>query len=208
MRVVVIGAGLGGLSAAAHLVGAGHEVVVVEREAEPGGRAAVVRGAGYTLDVGPTVLTMPELLEEAFAATGASMADHVRLHPVDPMYRAVYTDGSQLRVWHGREAMAHEIATVCGGDEARAFERFSDWLAELYRLEMDRFIASNFDSPLDLAWPPLAGVRLLRHGGFRKLGRIVAEYFRDERLRRIFSFQSMYAGLAPYEALGVYAVIT
>jgi phytoene desaturase len=208
VRVVVIGAGLGGLSAAAHLVGAGHEVVVVEREAEPGGRAAVVRGAGYTLDVGPTVLTMPELLEEAFAATGASMADHVRLHPVDPMYRAVYTDGSQLRVWHGREAMAHEIATVCGGDEARAFERFSDWLAELYRLEMDRFIASNFDSPLDLAWPPLAGVRLLRHGGFRKLGRIVAEYFRDERLRRIFSFQSMYAGLAPYEALGVYAVIT
>jgi phytoene desaturase len=207
MRVVVVGAGLGGLSAAAHLVGRGHEVTVVERSASAGGRAAVHREAGYVLDVGPTVLTMPELLEATFAAAGASMADHLSLRPVDPMYRAVYADGSQLRVRHGREAMAAEVAAVCGGAEAAAFERFADWLAELYRLEMDRFIARNVDSPLDLVRPLAPALRLVRHGGFRRLGRIVADAFADDRLRRLFSFQSMYAGLAPYQALGIYAVI-
>ncbi|HEY8094020.1 MAG TPA: FAD-dependent oxidoreductase, partial [Acidimicrobiales bacterium] len=73
MKVVVIGAGLGGLSAAAHLVGRGHEVIVVERGAIPGGRAGVVAECGYRLDTGPTVLTMPNLLAEAFSAAGAEM---------------------------------------------------------------------------------------------------------------------------------------
>ena len=77
MRVVVVGAGLGGLAAAAHLVGDGHDVTVVERGERPGGRAGVVERDGFRLDTGPTVLTMPELLAEVFAAAGADMADHV-----------------------------------------------------------------------------------------------------------------------------------
>ena len=63
MKVVVVGAGLGGLSAAAHLVGAGHEVTIVERDAIPGGRAGMITEQGFRLDNGPTVLTMPNLLE-------------------------------------------------------------------------------------------------------------------------------------------------
>ena len=208
MKVVVVGAGLGGLSAAAHLVGRGHEVTVVERDPAPGGRAGVVEAGGYRLDNGPTVLTMPDLLRETFAAAGAEMDDFCPVKKVDPMYRAVYADGSVLRVLHGRERMAEEIAEVCGGDEAAAWHRFCDWLDELYRIEMPSFIDTNFDSVLDLARPISPGLRLLRHGGFRKLGKVVASYFRDERLQRIFSFQAMYAGLAPYEALAVYAVIT
>jgi phytoene desaturase len=208
VKVVVVGAGLGGLSAAAHLVGRGHEVTVVERDPAPGGRAGVVEAGGYRLDNGPTVLTMPDLLRETFAAAGAEMDDFCPVKKVDPMYRAVYADGSVLRVLHGRERMAEEIAEVCGGDEAAAWHRFCDWLDELYRIEMPSFIDTNFDSVLDLARPISPGLRLLRHGGFRKLGKVVASYFRDERLQRIFSFQAMYAGLAPYEALAVYAVIT
>ena len=93
MNVVVIGAGLGGLSAAAHLSKAGHDVTIVERESMPGGRAGMVIRDGFRLDNGPTVLTMPDLLEEAFQAAGANMADHVTIKPVDPMYRACYADG-------------------------------------------------------------------------------------------------------------------
>ncbi len=203
-----MGAGLGGLSAAAHLVGRGHDVTVVERAAVPGGRAGLVEGKGYRLDIGPTVLTMPDLLADAFAAAGADMADFVTIKPVDPMYRAVYADGSTLRVWHGRERMTQEITEVCGGADAASFGRFCDWLAELYRVEMDGFIDRNFDSVLDVTRPLGPVLRLVRMGGFRKLGKVVGSYFRDERLRRIFSFQSMYAGLAPYEALALYAVIT
>src|SRR5215207_709975 len=132
-RVVVIGAGLGGLAATAHLVGGRHEVVVVERADGPGGRAGLLERDGFRLDNGPTVLTMPGLLADVFAAAGADMADHLDLRAVDPMYRAVYADGSVLHVRHGRKAMAEEIRSFAGPGAAASFGRFADWLTELYR---------------------------------------------------------------------------
>jgi phytoene desaturase len=200
LDVVVIGAGLGGLAAAAHLIKAGHTVTIVERESIPGGRAGMITEAGFRLDNGPTVLTMPNLLADAFAAAGAEMADFVTIKPVDPMYRAVYADGSTLHVRHGREAMTDEIRQFANAHEAEAFGRFCDWLEQLYRVEMAHFIDANFDSPLDLVKPWRAGLELVKLGGFGKLGKKVASFFDDERLQRIFSFQAMYAGLAPYEA--------
>jgi phytoene desaturase len=208
LEVVVVGAGLGGLSAAAHLSKAGHTVTVVERDAIPGGRAGMIVEQGFRLDNGPTVLTMPNLLADAFAAAGADMADFITIDKVDPMYRACYADGSTLFVRHGREAMTQEIREFANAKEAEAFGRFCDWLEQLYRVEMAHFIDANFDSPLDLVKPWRAGLELVKLGGFGKLGKKVASFFDDERLQRIFSFQSMYAGLAPYEALSLYAVIT
>lgn len=207
-RVVVIGAGLGGLAAAAHLVGDGHDVVIVERGDRPGGRAGLVERDGFRLDNGPTVMTMPGLLADVFAAAGADMADHVELRPVDPMYRAVYADGSVLHVRHGREAMSEEVRSFSGPDAAASFHRFADWLTELYQVEMPNFIDVQFDSALDLVAHWRAGSRLVRLGGFGKLGRKVASFFDDERLQRIFGFQAMYAGVAPHEALALYSVIT
>ncbi len=207
-RVIVLGAGLGGLSAACHLRGDGHDVLVLERELVPGGRAGRLELGDYRFDTGPTVLTMPDLLARSFEAVDQDMADFLTLHPVDPMYRAVYEDGSVLHVRPGRDAMTAEIRSVCGPKEAEAFGRFCDWLAGLYEVELPNFIDRNFDSPLDLAWPLSPGLRLVMMGGFGNLAKRVASYFKDERLQRIFSFQSMYAGLAPYEALAIYCVIT
>ncbi|PZS15980.1 MAG: phytoene desaturase, partial [Acidimicrobiales bacterium] len=90
MRVVVVGAGLGGLSAACHLAGRGHQVTVVERADQPGGRAGLVEEGGYRFDTGPVVLTMAGILSDTFAAAGADMADHLDLVAVDPMYRACF----------------------------------------------------------------------------------------------------------------------
>lgn len=204
----MIGAGLGGLSAAAHLAGAGHDVTILERTARPGGRAGAIHADGFRLDNGPAVLTMPALLAQTFDAVGADIADHLTIRPVDPMYRAVFADGSTLFVRHGRAAMTDEIERFSNAADAEAFGRFCDWLERLYRAQFDAFIDTNFDSPLDLLRSWRAGLELIRLGGFGRLDRAVARFFDDERLRRIFSFQSMYAGLAPYQALALYAVIT
>lgn len=208
MRVVVVGAGLGGLSAACHLAGRGHEVVVLDQGRRPGGRVGVVEEGGYTLDTGATVLTMTGILGGVFAAAGTALEDHLALEPVDPMYRATFPDAEEVLVRHGREAMTEEIRRKCGPGEAEAFGRFCRWLCELYELELPNFIDRNFDSPLDLAWPlgPLVG--LVRTGALRKLSSVVDSYFSDHRLQKLFSFQAMYAGLSPFDALAIYGVIT
>ena len=204
--VVVVGAGLGGLSAALHLAGAGRHVTVLERAPLPGGRAGMLRDHGYIFDTGPTVLTMPELVQQAFEAVGEDLQDWLTLHRLDPAYRARFADGSSLDVHTDVDAMSEEIAATCGPQDAAGYRRFVAYLHELFALEMPHFIDRNLDSPLQLAGRPL--LRLLRAGGFRRLDTKVAQFFADPRLRRVFSFQSMYAGLAPSQALALYAVIT
>ena len=204
-HVVVVGAGLGGLSAALRLTGAGRQVTVLEREAVPGGRAGLLTDSGYTFDTGPSVLTMPGLIADALACVGESMGDWLDLVPVRPLYRARFADGSALDVHADADAMADEIAAVCGSADAAGYRRYVDFVSRLYQLEMRGFIDRNIDSPLALLTPDLA--RLAALGGFRRLAPKVAQFFGDERTRRVFSFQAMYAGLSPYDALAIYAVI-
>ena len=204
-HVVVVGAGLGGLSAALRLAGGGRRVTVLEREAVPGGRAGLLEDGGYTFDTGPTVLTMPDLIADALDCVGESMSDWLSLRPVTPLYRARYADGSVLDVHASVDEMAESVAAVCGPAEAEGYRRFVEFVSELYRLEMRDFIDRNVDSPLGLLRPSLA--RLVALGGFRRLAPKVGSFLRDDRTRRLFSFQAMYAGLSPYDALALYAVI-
>jgi phytoene desaturase len=208
-RAVVVGAGLGGLAAAIRLATAGVDVTLLERDARPGGRAGRLVHDGFAFDTGPTVLTMPSLVDELFALAGESLADHLDLVRLDPAYRAVFADGCVLHVRADAESMTEEVRAVCGPGEADRFARFAAHLAALYEAEFPAFIDRNFDSPLDLVAPDRVGalLRLARLGGFRRMHSLVASFLRDWRLVRLFTFQAMYAGMSPFEALGVYAVI-
>ena len=204
-HVVVVGAGLGGLACALHLAAAGRQVTVVERESVPGGRAGRLSLQGYEFDTGPTVLTMPELIAEPLEAVGEDLADWLELTPLDPAYRAYYPDGSTLDIRTDTVRMAAEIARVCGPREADGYLRFVDFARDLWKLERNHFIDRNLDTPIDLVNINL--LKLLGMGGFRRLQPKINQYFRDPRTQRIFSFQAMYAGLAPQDALAIYAVI-
>ena len=204
-HVVVVGAGLGGLSAALRLAGAGRRVTLLERADVPGGRAGLLADRGYAFDTGPTVLTMPHLLADALACVGEQLTDWLDLVPVQPLYRAYYPDGSSLDVHGDVDAMADEITRVCGPREAAGYRRYVDFVSALYRLQMRDFIDRNIDSPHQLITSDLA--RLAALGGFRKLAPRVGQFLRDPRTTRVFSFQAMYAGVSPYDALALYAVI-
>jgi phytoene desaturase len=204
-RVVVVGAGLAGLSAALHLAGRGRAVTVVERGEHPGGRVGRLDVDGYHLDTGPTVLTMPDIIEDAFNAVGESLSERLDLMRVEPAYHASFADGSALDVHTEAGAMAAEIECFAGRREADGYLQLRNWLTRLYKVEFDGFIAANFDSPLSLLTPQLA--RLAAIGGFRRWDRMVRRFINDERLRRVFTFQALYAGVSPQRALAVYAVI-
>jgi phytoene desaturase len=204
-HVIVVGAGLGGLACALHLAAAGRQVTIVERESVPGGRAGRLSVDGFDFDTGPTVLTMPELIAEPLAAVGEELSDWLDLTPVDPAYRAYYPDGSTLDVLTDTVRMAAEISRVCGPREADGYLRFVEFARSLWQLERDNFIDRNLDTPTDLMNMSL--VKLLASGAFRRLQSKINQYFQDPRTQRIFSFQAMYAGLAPHDALAIYAVI-
>lgn len=204
-KVVIVGAGLGGLSTALRLAGAGREVTIIEREAVPGGRNGLLVDQGYRFDTGPTVLTMPSLIDDALNAVGEKLSDWLELIPLRPLYRAFYHDGSQLDVFPDTQEMEAEIARVISPDEALGYRKYVDFVTKLYKYEMNDFIDRNIDSPLQLLTPNLA--RLIAIGGFRRLAPKVSQYLKDPRTQKVYSFQAMYAGVSPQQALAIYAVI-
>src|SRR3954453_11148967 len=122
-RAVVIGAGLGGLACALRLQAQGFTVTVLEQCATPGGRAAQLRDAGFTWDMGPSLITMPWVLEETFAAAGLDLHAEVDLVALDPFYRINWATESQHMDFGARERMPEELAKFSARD-ARAFEPF------------------------------------------------------------------------------------
>ncbi|WP_156095153.1 phytoene desaturase family protein, partial [Nocardia lijiangensis] len=212
-RVVVVGAGLSGLAAALYLTGAGRSVTVLERADHPGGRVGRYRGPDYEIDNGATVLTLPELITDALAAVGRTPESGpapLRIHRLAPSYHARFADDSTIRVFADPDAMADEVARTCGPGEATRYRRLRDWLARVYRAEFTEFMDTNFDSPLDMVRSPrkrAALLDLVRLGGFGRLGPRVGRILTDTRLARLFTFQALYAGMAPADALAVYGAI-
>jgi phytoene desaturase len=124
---------------------------------------------------------------------------------VDPSYRASFSDGSTIDVHSDADQMASAVRQFAGPSAAEGYLQLRAWLTKLYEVEFDGFIGANFDSPLSMLTPQLA--KLTAMGGFRRWDNVVKRFISDERLRRIFTFQALYAGVPPQDALAVYAVI-
>jgi len=181
-------------------------VQVIEQTEQPGGLMGQRRSGGYLFDTGPTVLTMPSLIDDALACVGESRSDWLDLVRIDPSYRAQYADSSVLRSYADPHQMADEVAQVCGPDQARGYLRLVDYLAKLFRVEFDCFMDRNLDYATDLIRPE--ALALFRMGGLARLDKAIGRFVSDDRLRRLFTFQSMYAGLAPSQARALYGVIS
>ncbi|MEU8343890.1 phytoene desaturase family protein [Spirillospora sp. NPDC048832] len=204
--VVVVGAGLSGLSAAIHLAAGGREVVVVEARDGPGGCCGSVNLGPYRFDTGPSVLTMPDVLAGTFGAAGQDIGDRLPLRRLDPFYRLSFHDGSHLDVVPGAERMAESVRALCGPDEAARYLRFRRRLGAMFEAEWSSFIDADMTRLRSMA-RPMALLRLAAAGGFRRLDRFVAGRLTDERLVMAHTFQALYVGLPPAKALAIYAVI-
>jgi phytoene desaturase len=204
LETIVVGAGLGGLAVAIRLLAAGHRVTIVERRDQLGGRAGQIRDGGYTWDTGPSLITMPWLLDELYGIAGTTTAEQVRLRPLDPFYRIRWTD------------------------EPRAFDMTGD--VDRLRAEVARFSptdASHLDAFLAAAGAiheegilvagrtpflgPAAFARLLptmlRLDAVRSLRGFVGRFFSDERVRMAFDFHSLFIGGDPWRVPAIYAAL-
>lgn len=202
MKVVVIGAGLGGLAAAIRLRALGHDVTVLEKLDQPGGRAAVFRQDGFTFDAGPTILTAPHLIRELFTVAGVAMDDYVRLVPIDPFYRVRFHDGSSIDWWQSDEEREAAIGRLSPRDVA-GYRRFARRSCEIFEQAFP-LVDQAFDSlgPMLRAAP-----RLLRARAWRSVASLVDAEVRDPRIRQLLSFHPLLIGGNPYDSPAIYALI-
>ena len=209
----------------AHLLGAGHRVTVVDSADHVGGRCATedvaVPGAGVTVraDTGATVWTMPQLVESALAAVGKRIADvdpDFQVRKLSPAYHATFHDGRSIDVYGDAARMSAEIRRFAeaGGDDPEprvaGYLEMREWLAKMFASAYPHFMSASFDSPLDMVGDAGAAGdlgHLAQLGAFGSLGRRVDALLGDELLARVFSFQSLYAGVAPKKARAVYGCI-
>ncbi|HEX9037254.1 MAG TPA: phytoene desaturase family protein [Ktedonobacterales bacterium] len=202
---IVIGAGIGGIANAAHLARRGFQVTVVEKNTWAGGRCDHFIREGHHFNTGPTLLIMPHVYEEEFAALGVSLRDRLELRRVDPTYHLVFDDGSQLALTSDLERMYAQLEAI----EPGSFQGFLRYLSEgvrHYDLAMERLVERDFrnasdffafsNAPLLFSLKPLS--RHYQH---------MAQYFKEPRLKAAFTFQDVYMGLSPFEAPSTFSMM-
>jgi phytoene desaturase len=204
VRAVVVGAGLGGLATALRLQGQGWEVCVVEQRPEPGGRAYRLQDAGFTWDMGPSLITMPWVLEETFAAGGLDLHAEVTLRPLDPLYRIRWAgEGEHFDFAADPARLRTEVAKFSAADAAQV-EPFLAALAPIYEQGILAAGRRPFLSAAGFARLVPAMVRL---DALRPLHSFVARFFSHPRVREAFSFHSLFIGGDPFRVPAIYAAL-
>jgi len=203
--VIVIGAGIGGLTAATHLARASWKVTIVEKNAYPGGRCDRFSRDGHHFDTGPTLFVMPLLYEEEFRQMGTSMHEQLGLQRVDPTYRLVFDDGSHMTLTSDLTSMRQQLENMQPGS-FQGFQRYVKEGEQHYALVMDRLVNQNFCKVTDLI--NLHNLSLLyRLKPFTNHYRNMSAYFDAPRLKNALTFQDIYMGLSPFEAPATYSMM-
>ncbi len=201
-RVIVVGAGVGGLVAALDLAVRGVDVTVLERAATPGGKLREVFPGGAAIDAGPTVFTMRWVFEEIFADAGASLADHLALVPAEILARHAWSGTERLDLFADAARSEAAIGAFAGAAEARGFRDFCARAKNIWRTLEGPFIRSGKPTPVSLVRSAgLSGLGdMWRISPFATLWSALEKHFADPRLRQLFGRYSTYAGSSPFLA--------
>ena len=202
-HAVVIGSGFGGLAAAVRLGAKGYRVTVLEKLDAPGGRAYVYRQDGFTFDAGPTIVTAPFLFEELWKLCGRKMSDDVTLVPVSPFYRIRFQDGSHFDYSGDAGAMRAEIARF-SPDDVGGYDAYMKASEEIFKVGFEQLGDVPFSKWTDMA---RIAPEMLRLSSYRSVYGLVSKFFRDPRLRVVFSFHPLLIGGNPFTASSIYCLI-
>jgi len=208
-QIIIIGGGMGGLSAAALLAREGFEVTLLERAAAVGGKMRRVEVDGGFVDGGPTVVTMRWLFEGLFAALGARLEQEVQLRSAEILHRHAWTDGAVLDLYSDLDRSVEAIRAFAGEQDAEGYRRFVSYAEEIFKAVETPFIESPKPSLLDMT-------KHFRGQGLKSVGKIdfsrtmwkaLETFFRDPRLRQLFGRYATYYGSSPFQAPGTLNLI-
>lgn len=202
-KVVIIGAGFGGLALGIRLRAVGLDVTILDKQAYPGGQAQPLRQGGYRFDMGPSLLTAPELVEELFEIAGRDRRAYLSWEKLNPFYRVYFWDGSYLDYTDDAEHMKAQLSQFSDYD-ARAYAAFMERSRAFYQAVIEEGLGRRpFTLRELLRFLPKA----LRLEALRSAYGLAAKFFKDERSRFIFSFHPLFIGGDPFRAPAVYQMI-
>ncbi len=228
-HIIIVGAGIGGLSSAIRLAAQGYRVQVLERQEQVGGKLNQMRMQGFSFDTGPSLITMPSVFRDLFQAAQRRIEDYLDLVPLEITCRYFYRDGLILNAWRDRARFQAECARL-NADDGPAFDRFFEYARMLFEASADPFLYHSLGSPVDVL---NTFVRYVLHGhpdseeheggndgmlwsrlravlsalAPTTLDQTVRHFFHDEHLRQLFDRYATYNGSSPYQVASVYSII-
>jgi phytoene desaturase len=204
-KVVIIGAGPGGLTTALQLAQAGQQVTLVEARERVGGRSSAIEANGFRFDTGPTFFLYPRVLQEIFAEVGRDLFAEVPMKKLDPQYRISFGGGGRLDCTPDLERMEAQVAAFSPADAGALTRYMRDNRVKLAKFRP--ILESAFNSPIDLLRPSLmAAAPYVKP--WKSLGQELESYFRDPRLVLAFSFQAKYLGMSPFRCPSLFSILS
>jgi phytoene desaturase len=205
MRIVVIGSGFGGLAAAVRLAARGHDVIIVEKRDQPGGRAYVYRQDGFTFDGGPTVITAPWMLGDLFTLANRNIDDVLTMVPIDPFYRIFFDDGTSFDYSGDGDLMERRIFELTGSQsDVEGYRTFVGMAERIF----DKGFTELVDQPfLHVSDMVRVVPDLVRLQSYRTVSGLIGRYVKDERLRQVLTFHPLLVGGNPFQTTSIYTLI-
>jgi phytoene desaturase len=205
-KVIIIGAGVGGLASAIRLQSQGYHVTLVEKNDRVGGRMYRLEDQGFKFDVGPTIVMMPDVYKELFTYSGANPDAYLSMQLLDPLYQLHYHDGTTLTMSSNLTKLMETLESF-SPDEA---QRYLAYLADIYKrytIANDGFIDRGFLRLRDiLNWKVIRNTFRLRT--FNSAYKSISKFVKNEKLRQALSFQTLYIGVSPFEGPSIYTIIS
>lgn len=207
-KVAVIGGGIGGLSAAIRLAHKGYDVELFEKNNSLGGKANIIQEEGFRFDTGPSLITMPFVIEELFESADEKMSDYFTFKNLDLLCKYFYHDGTILNAYHDKEKFYNEIETKTK-DKRESLIRFYNYCSDIYKYTSDTFLF-NDNISLKYLFNKSSLIALLNIGKidlFRTMNEAVSSFFTDEKLIHLFNRYATYNGSNPYQIPATFNVI-
>lgn len=204
-KIMVLGAGVAGLAAGIRLLVQGYDVEICERLPQAGGKMNQIKGAGFTFDLGPTIIMMPDIYREVFIYAGKNPQDYLSMKRLDPMYVLNFPDGTNHAVSSELTKLTQLLESISPQDTLGYLNYMAD-VYKRYLVAKDEFIDKSFRDRGDFYnLKSLANAMKLKT--FDDAYTSISKFVKDEKLRKALAFQTLYIGISPYQGPSIYTII-